>query len=193
MKKLFGLILLLAPSLGFCADVVFFDTTTLRINGYVQSTSSLPYVGRNDAAIFPDGSGAQDALILSTRFTLATKPHKYLIVTGGFVVEMSTTAKAAVDQANIALTSTTVRAGAKALLNGFFSDPILQRAFADVVKDEGNIWRSWLTSFKAEVSSSTNLANFQSRVATLPNTPQRTLSQLKTAIEGKIDNGDVDQ
>jgi hypothetical protein len=62
----------------------------------------------------------------------------------------------------------------------------LIRAEAEVLLDEFNNLRQWLASFKTETAAASSLANFQSRVAGLPNTPDRTLSQLKTAIENKL-------
>ncbi len=68
----------------------------------------------------------------------------------------------------------------------------VQRAIVAVTIDELNSLRSWITSFKAEVAASTNLANLQTRVAALPNMPQRTAAQARTAIQNKIANGDVE-
>ena len=84
------------------------------------------------------------------------------------------------------------RAIAKALL----SDPIehakLLRALAEITKDEINLLRQWLVSFKAQVAAATTLADLKTRVATLPAMPDRTLAQLKTAMESRLDSGTVD-
>jgi hypothetical protein len=61
-----------------------------------------------------------------------------------------------------------------------------------VALDEINVIREWLVSFKAEVAAATNLANLQTRVATLPNMPDRTAAQLKTAVGNKISAGAAD-
>jgi hypothetical protein len=66
------------------------------------------------------------------------------------------------------------------------------RALVDVLLDEINLLRAWLASLKTETAAATNLANFQTRVATLPPTPTRTLAQAKTAILNKLDGGTVD-
>lgn len=60
-------------------------------------------------------------------------------------------------------------------------------AFAGVLADEINLLRQWLMSFKAQVAAATNLANLQTRVAALPNMPDRTLTQARNAIKDKID------
>jgi hypothetical protein len=84
-----------------------------------------------------------------------------------------TTAKATVD--------TGIDADAKAL-----------RAIVAMLLDEVNDLRAWIVSFKVETAAATNLANFQTRVATLPGMPARTVAQAKTAILNKIDGGTVD-
>lgn len=66
----------------------------------------------------------------------------------------------------------------------------LMTAFADILKDEFNAVRGWITDLKTEVAASTNLADFQSRVAGLPDLADRTLAQLKTAIQNRIDKDD---
>jgi hypothetical protein len=66
------------------------------------------------------------------------------------------------------------------------------RAEADVLVGELNILRQWFMSFKAEVAAATSLADLKSRVATLPDTPDRTLSQALTALKNTISQGNVD-
>lgn len=63
-------------------------------------------------------------------------------------------------------------------------------AFADIIKDEMNILRGWLTQFKADVAAATNLGDLQTSVAAQPDLPDRTLAQLKTAITARIDKDD---
>lgn len=59
------------------------------------------------------------------------------------------------------------------------------KRFALIVLDEINALRQWDMDFKAAVAASTSLANLQSRVAALPNLPQRTIEQLKNAMDLK--------
>jgi len=87
-----------------------------------------------------------------------------------------------------------LRARERAIL--FLSDTeaahkVLRAAF-DVARDENNVLRAWLASFKTEVAASSSLADLKTRVATLPATPARTLAQLKTAITNRINDGTVD-
>lgn len=99
---------------------------------------------------------------------ISTVGLKYLKVVGGVVTEMSQAEKDAIDTAEANAAEASVRDGAKQGLAGFNSNPLLLRALADIIKDEINILR-------AEHSL-----------------PDRTLEQLKTAIENRIDSGNVD-
>lgn len=63
-------------------------------------------------------------------------------------------------------------------------------AFADIIKDEFNILRGWITDFKVEVAAAANLGDLKTRIAALPDLPDRTLAQLKTAITARIDKDD---
>lgn len=86
-----------------------------------------------------------------------------------------------------------LRAKAAALLaSEQAEDARLMRAVVLTVLDEVNLLRAWVTAFKAAVAASTNLANLQTRVAALDNLPQRTASQVRTAIGNKITAGDAD-
>jgi len=66
------------------------------------------------------------------------------------------------------------------------------RAIVAVLVDELNALRQWLASFKVEVAAATTLADLKTRVAGLPNMPNRTLAQAKTAILDRIDDGTAD-
>ena len=68
----------------------------------------------------------------------------------------------------------------------------LYRATAAVLVDEINLLRQWLVAFKVEVAAAATLADLKTRVAGLPNMPDRTLAQAKTAITSKINGGGVD-
>lgn len=70
------------------------------------------------------------------------------------------------------------------------SNPRAFRAVIGLSIDEVNTLREWITSFKSAVAAATSLANLQTRVAALPDVPDRTLAQAKTAFVNKI-NGDT--
>ena len=66
----------------------------------------------------------------------------------------------------------------------------LYTAYSDIIKDEMNILRGWITQFKADVAAANNLADLKTSVAAQPDLPDRTLAQLKTAIRTRIDKDD---
>jgi hypothetical protein len=63
------------------------------------------------------------------------------------------------------------------------------RAIAALTIDEINTLREWIVSFQAAVAAASSLANLQTRVAALPNLPDRTLAQAKTAFIAKVNLG----
>lgn len=66
----------------------------------------------------------------------------------------------------------------------------LMTAFADIIKDEMNILRGWITQFRTDVAAANNLTDLKASVAAQPALPDRTLAQLKTAITARIDKDD---
>jgi hypothetical protein len=119
-------------------------------------------------------------------------PLYYWKHVAGVISEMSQAEKDAYDAAEAAAAELAVRGGAKGGLLGFVSSALLHRAFADILKDEFNAVRGWITDFKVEVAAANNLADLKARIAGLPDLPDRTLAQLKTAIRNRIDSGSVD-
>ena len=63
------------------------------------------------------------------------------------------------------------------------------RAVAAIMVDEINSLRDWITIFKAAVAAATSLADLKTRVAALPDLPDRTLQQAKNAFIAKIQGG----
>jgi hypothetical protein len=63
------------------------------------------------------------------------------------------------------------------------------RSVAAIMVDELNSLRGWIMSFKAAVASATSLADLKTRVAALPDLPDRTLLQAKTAFIDKVNSG----
>jgi hypothetical protein len=63
------------------------------------------------------------------------------------------------------------------------------RAIASLTVDEINTLREWIVAFKVATAAASSLANLQSRVAALPDLPDRTLSQAKAAFISKVNSG----
>lgn len=67
------------------------------------------------------------------------------------------------------------------------------RALVLVLIDEVNHLRQWVTALKAQIGLSTNLANMQTRIGQFPDLPDRTGTQARDAIKGKIEDGHADE
>lgn len=63
------------------------------------------------------------------------------------------------------------------------------RAVAAIMVDEINALRDWVTAFKVATAAATSLADFKTRVAALPDLPDRTLAQAKSAFITKVQQG----
>ena len=71
-------------------------------------------------------------------------------------------------------------------------DAAIARAISLILLQEVNQLRGWLRDLKTAVAGATNLASLQSRVAALPNTPDRTALQLHDAVKSKLADGSAD-
>jgi len=164
------------------ASIAIFDplATPQKVLSYLDSISSPDYAGRTDVVIQPDISA------------LAGIPIIYWKHVAGAIVEMTVSEKSAVDAAIIQAAINAMRSGGISTLVVQSPAGIVLRAFADILKDEFNIIRQWITDFKADVAAATTLADLKTRVAADPDLPDRTLAQLKTAIQDKISSGTVD-
>ncbi len=88
-----------------------------------------------------------------------------------------------------AATVTEAQKAAVTLMQRTDSDPKAFRAIAALAIDEINTLREWIVSFQAAVAAATSLANLQTRVAALPNLPDRTIAQAKAAFINKVNSG----
>lgn len=68
----------------------------------------------------------------------------------------------------------------------------LHRVIVLLTLGELNVLRAWDASLKAAVAASTSFADLKVRIAALSATPARTVAQLKTAVENRINAGDTD-
>lgn len=155
-----------------------------------DSVDGAIYPTQPNAVVWHDGNSTNEKR--ASLLALLNVPLKYLKWVANDVSEMSQGEKDAVDAAEAAAAITATRTGAKNSLTGFNSASLADRAKLDIIKDEFNIIRKWTRDFKTEVVAATNLANLQARVATLPTLNDRTLDQIKTALQNRVDDGTVD-
>lgn len=114
---------------------------------------------------------------------VASVPTKHWVVGTNPVQEMDASAKQAVDDAEAAATLAATKTADKNEVD----TRLLFVALVIVLIDEINTLRQWTVSFKSEAAQATNLSNFQSRIATLPDLADRTAAQARTAIKNEID------
>ncbi len=69
------------------------------------------------------------------------------------------------------------------------ADARAYRAVAAIMVDEINLLREWIVAFKAATAAATSLANLQTRVAALPDLPDRTLAQARSAFIARVNSG----
>lgn len=169
-------------------SVAIFDAQN-RLKEFITSVDPSAWQARPDVLIFDDRSNPTEQQI---KTLLNTVPIIYVKVNGLALEEMTVQEKSSVDAEIAAKVLADQRLGAMNILNSPESQSKAIRAFADIVKDEVNIVRQWMMSYKAEVAAATSLTNLQTRVAGLPNLSDRTLDQLKTAIINRISSGSVD-
>jgi hypothetical protein len=144
----------------------------------------------NESADTSQYSGVPHTLINPSLAQVTNVAQKYWKLSGGQIV--SKTAQEISDQnaAEAAAILAGNRNAAKAHMTN--ASDIDWRTVAALLVDEVNILRQWLASFKVEVAAATTLADLKTRVAGLPATPDRTLTQAKTAYETKVDSGAAD-
>ena len=75
----------------------------------------------------------------------------------------------------------------KDLFDRLEAESRILRAIVTLTVDEINILRQWIVAFKAAVAAAANLADLKTRVSSLPNTPDRTYDQARTAIRNNVD------
>lgn len=159
---------------------------------YSTSSTPNPVTEYRQSVNTPDYEGQPNVLINPNLSAVAGQPMRYWKHIAGEIQLMTQGERDAVDAAIATSTLNSARNGAKDQIVGTIPLPILLRALADILKDEINVVRGWTASFKTEVAAASNLADLKTRVATLPTLGARTLAQLKTAINSRIDSGGVD-
>ncbi len=138
-----------------------------------------------------NASGRTDFVVDPDLTAVSGIDRRYWKHEAGSIVPMTAGEQSAQDAADAAALTASRRQFGKDTLDDA-TQGILLRAFADIVKDEFNIVRGWTRDFQTEVAAATNLADFKARVATLPTLNDRTLAQLRAAIQARIDTGNVD-
>ena len=149
-------------------SVIVFDegASPQQVLRFITSISEHQYQGRSDVKIYSDRTTQTEAIV---KALVASVGRKYLKVVGDDTAEMNGGEKNAVDAAEVAAIDANLRAVANSLYNGQQEQGQALRALVKVLLDEINTLRA------------------------LHSLGDRTLAQAKTAIQGAIDAGDVDE
>ncbi len=107
------------------------------------------------------------------------RPAKYWLINGDVVTLASQAARDAIDAAILSAARDAVAAAMDA------TEDVI-RAFALTLLDELNLHATRVTAILDAVDGATTLANLKSAVALIPDVPQRTVGQIKTALRGKL-------
>lgn len=135
--------------------------------------------------LFPTAKPLQDFILVSSDNGIEITKWNPALGTQPTAEQLAAVTQEQVDAAK----SAKFKVLTKAYHEGVQAENVALRATVALVVDELNILREWLSDFKTEVAAATNLANLQTRIASLPNMQDRTYQQAKTAIKTLIDNG----
>ena len=106
--------------------------------------------------------------------------NKYWTITGDIVTLMTASQRAAVDAAELSAARDTTASNLDGLEN-------IHRAAMLVILDEVNLHaQRFSTDFKAAVAGAATLAALKTSVSAIPDVPQRSIAQLKTALRAKL-------
>lgn len=167
-------------------SIIVYDpnATPAQVKQFLTSVDPSFYQGRQDVKIYDNTTTPTESEI---KATVAGKVLKYLKVSGATVLDYTQAEKDAQDASEAAANIAQAKQAAKNLYDATDSNSRLIRAGDKLVVDEINLLREWITAFKAAVAASTSLSNLQTRVAALPDVPDRTYAQGKTAIFNLVD------
>lgn len=183
IKRLLAL-LLLAASPALADIAVIFDEAHVneRVLSMLPSIHAPDYIGRTDVVLY---SHASDMPTL-------TEPMLYWRHDTDVIRDMTGPEKAALDVELAAAATQRIRDYGTEEIDATTGRGVRTRAIAELLVRENNLLRQWIMGFKAEVAAASNLNGLKTGVASLPNMPDRTLSQAKTAYINLINAGDVD-
>jgi len=190
MRLCLVLFLLFFTAPLFAERIVVYDSTTSAVQSSFSADPTVTIVtGPLKVLSFSEfDSNLTTILNLLNRSIVL----KHWIIQADTVAEMTQTQKDSVDLCIAVADTANTRTNAKNVFEGFSSDPLYERAKIEILIREINLLRKWTRDFKTETAASTSLADFKTRVATLPTLADRTLAQFKTNVKNEIDSGNVD-
>lgn len=154
---------------------------------YSTGSTPNPVVAYLPSANTPDYENLPNTLVNPDLSLVSGQPQKYWKHVAGAIQLMTQGEKDAIDAAAAAAVIANAKTAAKAIQDDLTSQSRAIRAVVKETVDELNAIRQWIVAFKVQVAAATNLANLQTRVAALPDMPDRTYTQAKTAINNIVD------
>lgn len=153
-----------------------YDTNTNAIKRYLPSDPHDPTY-----PVEPNEGALKDPSLAD----VAGQPLRYWKHVSGAIQLMTQAERDAVDAAIASADQAAAKLSAKSNIDGNVGYD--KRALASIMVNEINSLREWIVSFKAAAAAATSLADLQTRVATLPDMPDRTLAQAKAAYKSLLD------
>ena len=186
MKKiLIGILALLIASPVYGAQVVLFNEGTGDVIRFMPKVNGQIYKDRTDALTYFEAKPPNSNYGASLAH-MAGIPQSDWIVDTGVVREMTQGEKDARDAANAAAELAGAKTGAKSIFT--------QRewiAFIEILINEFNILRQWNTEIKSVIDGANNLADVKAGVGGMSNLSDRTMNQLKNAIDAAVDDDTI--
>jgi hypothetical protein len=104
----------------------------------------------------------------------------YWNIVGDIISEMSQAEKDAVDAQNLSDARDRLIQDQVDLVESVLRQVVV------MTLGEINILRQWIVDFQVEVAAATNLNDLKTRIAGLPNLPDRTFAQIKTQLRNNL-------
>lgn len=178
-----ALLLLLLPTAGWAATTGYSSRLQAAILAACPSITSLTVTVNDDRGV---GLAATDPRPAGVSFDVLPNNQKTCVQTALSTFDWQQVTQTAWDLLHLRSdASTRIQADTD-------SEAKLLRAIAAVLLDELNLHAAKINAILDAVDAATSLADLKTRIAAIPDYPQRTLSQVKTAIQNKLTGGTVD-
>lgn len=139
-----------------------------------------PYLNRLDVLLSPDFS------------PVAGFASKYWRRNGNLLELKNQAERDQIDADELEARLAALRTFASQIKDASTTQGVEWRALVLMLLDEFNNIRQWLQSSKSAVAGAANLAGLKTAWAVLPDTPDRTVTQVKTVYQNKIDAKSAD-
>lgn len=178
-KRILTLLLLAFGPLAFASMVILFDPGTGRNLRRIDSADTLQYLGRTDALINP--------VLPTNNLSLCKVTNSAVVLLNAAELLadwLSASNRAYSDFTNYLANLKSESISTVEATNDLQGRVI--RAFAEVVLDELNLHAQRQVDLLNAIDGASTLAQLKTAAASIPDLPQRTLQQIKTAITNKL-------